>query len=166
MYFWPCRNRNKAATEVWKKHPLLMRLGCGSAVLKMSIYFFQSCQLLRNSVLPWWPSAWCTFWERALGGELWLSCRLWKKVCLWGLRLSAILSGLFKVVKQHHCHCFKCLLRCFPNLSNRKKRFPVDYSELLFQRQVTAQLILEMDVFVRLWCFTVREALKRRALLC
>lgn len=165
MYFWPCRNRNKAAIEVWEKRPLLVRLGCGSAALKMGIYFFQSCQLLRNSVLLWWPSAWCTFWERALGGELLLSCRPWKKVCLQGLRIWAIHSGSFKAVK-HHCHCFKCLLWCFPNLSNRKKRFPVDYSELLFRRQVTAQLILEVDVFLRLCCLIVREALKRRALLC
>lgn len=47
-----------------------------------------------------------------------------------------------------------------PNISNR---FPIDSSRFLFERQVRVEMILEMDL--RVYCLTVREAFKRKALL-
>lgn len=40
-YFWPHRTRNKAALEMWKKRPLLVRrLACGCAALRAGTELF------------------------------------------------------------------------------------------------------------------------------
>jgi len=77
------------------------------------------------------------------------------------LRIWAVFSGCFKAVKLHRC--FKYLLHYFSNVFNRKNRLPIESSKFLFESQVMAHLVLEMDLFLRLCCFIVREALKRRA---
>lgn len=136
----------------------MRRLGCGCAALKTGIYFFQSCQLLRNGVLMWWPSIWCTFWESGLRGKLLLRCSHERRIVS-----KAIFSGQFKAAKLYHC--FKCLLYYFSNLSNRKNGFPIDSFEFLFQRQKQIYFQNQLCYYLRLCCFSVKEALERRALL-